>query len=270
MKKRKKKYPPAKNTPAKMRSNLNAHLERLTALVTDAEKSAAMESFLKCQARFHAYSFNNQLMILITRPNATHVAGYTTWKKLKRQVMRGEKGIPIYAPHTIQKLDEDNKPERGFHITCVYDISQTEGEPLPEAPQWKSPEKRAQLEEALKRFATSRGIEVETRDLEGETQGESKNGNILMDPAAGTSTLIHEVAHELLHHATRQTREAEELEAESIAFVVCAHFNMDDNASPNYLALWDADAEKIKARAKTITSTAKTIITAIEKELTNG
>jgi Antirestriction protein len=91
-------------------------------------------------AKFHRYSFGNVVLILSQKPDATHVAGFTAWKKLGRFVRKGEKGIVVIAPITIKAKDElkpgeDEKPVLRFRGVHVFDISQTDGEPLPEPAQ---------------------------------------------------------------------------------------------------------------------------------------
>ena len=94
---------------------------------------------LKVASKFHRYSFNNQLMIMLQRPDATHVAGFNKWKSLGRTVMRGEKGLAIFAPCAYRmKIEDDDGNEktfqqlRGFRVVHVFDISQTEGKELPD------------------------------------------------------------------------------------------------------------------------------------------
>ena len=87
---------------------------------------------------------------------------------------------------------------RGFKVCYVFDISQTDGEPLPEPPDWKKPEKNAFLNERLMAFAHEHGISITEKELAGETQGVSMGGSIEIDPSAGTSTIVHELAHEIM------------------------------------------------------------------------
>jgi hypothetical protein len=151
----------------------------------------------------------------------------------------------------------------------VFDVTQTDGQPLPLPPDWKSRGKNEELQASLIVYASSYGIVVEVRTQSGAIQGTSSGGKIELSPEAGTKTLIHEIAHELMHRgADRQdiSRPDRELEAEAVAFVVGSHFGMGDLASPNYLALWDADEKKILARMDRIRSTATVIIQAVEPQ----
>lgn len=110
-----------------------------------------------------------------------------------------------------------------------------DGDPLPDPPDWKSPEKNAELTELLMDFARSKDITVEVKDLPGEIQGASCGGKIILDPEAGTKTLIHEIAHELLHQVKDGPTDStiRELEAESVAYVVAKYFGLDGLSNPN-------------------------------------
>jgi hypothetical protein len=257
-------------------SQVNDKIANLALMTDAAAQSEQMIAFLQTLSRFYKYSLNNLWLILIQNPDATRVAGYNDWrKKHNRQVMKGEKGIQIIAPAKYRRCnlspsDPDYHPTdkgyviKGFRCVTVFDISQTEGEEMPDAPDWKSPARNAELESNLLQFAQDHNIEVEiTEDLPEGAQGSSLGGKIKLHPTAGTKTLIHEIAHELLHSKKKDTREAMEIEAESIAFVVGYTFGLDDLASPNYLALHHADAEKITARINTIRETSILIINGV-------
>jgi hypothetical protein len=257
-----------KNSAADLRAKCDDRIKRLAQLTSEATRSEEMFAFLKTCAKFHHYSFNNQFLIMLANPNATQVAGYKCWLSLNRYVRKGEHGIPILAPIVIKtKLDGSDKETRqlvGFKIAHVFDISQTEGEPLATI-EWTSPAKLAELEGALLAFCKIKGINVVIEELHGSAQGMSSGGSISLAPGAGTKTLIHEIAHELMHRNGDKTdKHTRELEAEAVAFVVGEHFGLRDAASPNYLALWDADAEKLAKRAHRIQQTAVEIISAVE------
>lgn len=257
-------------TSQDLSERIKGHIEEL-ANATDASRiSEEMLKYLETSARFHHYSLHNIWCILMTCPNATHVAGFQTWLKLKRFVRKGEHGIPILAPIIIKEDTKDNENKsflRGFKVVYVFDVSQTDGEPLPEPPDWKSPERNALLTERLMIFANSLGITVTEKILTGEVQGVSRGGSIDLAPEAGTSTLIHELAHELLHKKEDRTllsREVKELEAESVAYVVSRHFGLEVSGSPNYLALFGASSELIMKHLERISKTSAEIITATE------
>jgi len=213
------------------------------------------------------------MLIFFANPNATRVAGYNAWKSFNRFVRRGEHGIPILAPCTYTKGEgEEGQTKIFFKITYVFDISQTEGEPLPEPPDWKNPARLADLEARLIDFARSKNITV-TIEKCGNAQGKSTGGAIVLDPTAGTATLIHELAHEILHRDNTRSqtdRQTREIEAESVAYVVASYFDLPQLESPNYLALWEANAEQITARLQRINRAAQEIINSVEPKTQEG
>jgi N-terminal domain of anti-restriction factor ArdC len=232
-----------------LQQKIKGYLETLARETDLARKSEEMQRYLEFEAKFHQYSATNIFLILLNKPEATHIAGYQTWKTMGRFVKKGEKGIPIFAPLLARKdSEEKDSPQElyGFRIVYVFDISQTDGEPLPSVPDWKSPEKNAELNERLIAFAKGRGVEVLIKKQSGEIQGVSMGGLIEIDPSAGTKTLIHEIAHELMHrdedcpldHAFR------EREAEATAFVVAKYFGLSKLKSYNYLALYELRKRK--------------------------
>jgi len=257
---------------ADLKAKITQRIQELAEATDVARVSAEMQRYLDTCARFHKYSLFNVIQILMTRPDATSVAGFKKWQSLGRFVRKGEKGIPILAPLIRKVIDEEGEEREqlvGFKVVYVFDIAQTEGEPLPEPPDWKSPEQNAELQERLVRFAERKGIQVEVQALGREIQGVSMGGRIILDPQAGTKTLIHEIAHELLHHAheTIQTDSTiHELEAESVAYVVGKHFGLNGLSSPNYVALHGATAELVMEHLERIRNTAAEIIWALEEQ----
>jgi hypothetical protein len=253
-------------TSQDLQKKIAGYLEAL-ALETDmARKSEEMQKYLEFVARFHQYSAMNIFLILLNKPEATRIAGFQTWKKLGRFVKKGERGIPIFAPMIGRKdsLDKDSPKELfGFRIVYVFDISQTDGEPLPPVPDWKSPEKNAELNEKLIAYAKSNGIEVVVKKQRGEIQGVSLGRLIEIDPGAGTITLLHELGHELLGHHNEGIlldRAIGELQAESVAFVVSKYFGLERLNSSNYLALWGCNSEELMTHMNQILKVAHQII----------
>src|SRR4030042_6135059 len=186
-----------------------------------------------------------------------------------RFVRRGENGIPILAPiFTIITNNTGEEEQRlvSYKTVYIFDVSQTEGVPLPEPPNWKSPEKNAELMNKLTRYASDKGIQIQVKNIGHDIQGVSIGGKILLDPEAGTKTLIHEIAHELLHHKQDVSIDStiRELEAESVAYVVCKHFGLDGLSSPNYNALHGASSDLILGHLERIRNTAAEIIQALE------
>lgn len=262
-------------TSKDLQQKIQGYLEVLALETDQARKSEEMRRYLDFVARFHQYSPSNIFLIMLARPDATHVAGFQAWKKMGRYVRKGEHGIPIFAPMFHREdPDDDNSPKvlSGFRVVYVFDVSQTDGEPLPPVPDWKSPEKNAELNEKLIRFAESKGITVTFKELPGETQGVSMGGAIEISPDAGTKTLIHEIAHELMHQGgySGLTRLERELEAESAAFITCRYFGMNDLASPNYNALSGATGDLLLQHYQRILNVAMEIITHIKMEIGKG
>jgi len=257
------------NNSQELASKLRTHIEELARAADAARLSAEMQAYLDLSARFHRYSPYNVWLISWACPNATRVAGFRKWRSLGRTVGKGQTGIPILAPIFAGKaknLEEDEASLVGFKVVYVFDISQTEGNPLPEQPNWKSLERDEELSRRLMAFAQSRGITVQESELVGEMQGLSSGLVILLAPQAGTKTLIHEIAHELMHQkaGSQRDRTVRELEAESVAYVVARHFGLENLASPNYVALLGADAGMILAHLERIRSTAVEIIASVE------
>lgn len=153
----------------------------------------------------------------------------------------------------------------GFKVVYVFDISQTAGDPLPEPPGWMSPEKNVLLSQKLIQFAESRGIKVLEQELRGQVQGVSKGGTILLSPDAGILTLIHEIAHEMMHREKDRPIDSmiREMEAESVAFVVAKYFGLDGLTSPNYVAFHRATSKEIMTHLEIVRCSAMEIINSL-------
>lgn len=261
-------------TPQNTASGLTAKITQLAealAAETDAARvNETMLNYLACCARFHQYSANNIMLILLQRPDASHVAGYNAWLRFHRYVKKGEKGIAILAPCAYKKNEKDKNGHEVesshlfFKVTYVFDVSQTEGEPLPPVPAWVSGEQDEELNNRLLSFAASKDITVIRQPIDSGAQGESHGGLIVLAPTAGTKTLIHELAHEILHQGSQRAsapdRETRELEAEATAYVVATAAGMQIETSANYIALWNGDAKAITARLARIQQAADQIL----------
>jgi hypothetical protein len=259
------------NSAVDLKDKITERIQELAQATDVARVSGEMLRYLDMFSRFHQYSLYNVWLILMSKPDATMVAGFHKWMTMKRYVRQGEHGIAILAPVLIPEQNEDGiQVEKlvGFKTVYVFDISQTDGEPLPEPPNWRSSVQNALLTKRLMDFAIKGGIRVQVKELQGETQGVSMGGTIILSPQAGTKTLVHEIAHELLHHKkTRLMLHAErELEAEAVSYVVGKHFGLDGLSSPNYVALHGANAEMIMEHLECIRNIATQIIQALEKE----
>lgn len=259
-------------------------LQQLTAGIAELTSSDAWRSWLEVQGRFHQYSFGNCLLILRQRREATRVAGFHSWRKLGRTVRRAETGIWILAPVTrrAERESEDGQeqsPARmlsGFRPVAVFDIAQTEGEPLPDGQAQRlrgcAPERTY---EALVDVAERIGYAVQQDHLPGGRNGDCAfelrriRVELSNDSAQQVKTLAHELAHAILHeHCT--DRALAELEAESVAYVVCNRLGLDTDAySFGYVAGWAGGGEQaiaaIKLAAGRIQHTAAEILTIAEE-----
>ena len=282
--------------PVMLSRSITTAIEELSQETDMVRVSRTLHDYLDTLHKFHHYSWSNQLLIWMQKPEATRVAGYRTWtEKFKRQVRFGEKGIAILAPciyfasqtegdedrHERRPSEDDPVAELSalqlrrqvqhlrFKVVYVFDVAQTEGEPLPEAPEWRDTEKDPELEKALHSMACSRGISVQVTEDLGGAQGCSSGGKILLLPGAGTRTFVHELAHELLEHGlpqvrARTTRQQRETEADASAYVVGRHFGLAGSCEPNYLALWQVAGGDILSSLERVRSVAIDIIQTVE------
>ncbi len=254
-----------------LNNQIELHLTQLAKATDEARRSEEILRYLDFCAKFHNYSPGNIWLILLTKPNASYVAGFHRWKSLGRWVRKGEHGIPILAPMQIKEENDDGIEVMrlvGFKVVYVFDVSQTEGQPLPPMPNWKSPQKNKELNQRLIQFAEGKGISVSFENFSKDIQGVSKGKAIAVDNSAGTKTLIHEIAHELMHQEgdRLQSRATKELEAEAVAYVVSNHFGLEELNSPNYLAFFEVTTEKMLAHMDRIRNTVNEIITAISPD----
>lgn len=153
----------------------------------------------------------------------------------------------------------------------MFDVSQTDGEPLPAEPRWTNEgEEGEELAGRLDRYAGSLGISVSSGATPGRVESVSSGGSIVLreglTPLGRASTLGHEIAHEIMHPPelrVQDRRQINEVEAEATTYVVCRHLGYDIN-SPNYLALWSADSKQLRERMDRVSQTARQIIEQIE------
>jgi hypothetical protein len=254
-------------------------LQRLTEGVEKLTSSDEWVRYLDVQRRFHRYSFGNCLLIALQRPDATRVAGFHRWLELHRHVRRGEKGIAILAPivRRLKVEDEATGEERtiqsaprAFRVVHVFDVSQTEGDDLPEIPCSRLEGEGAAYDE-LTNYAEGLGFRVEVGDLPGETNGQCNHTTqtitvqVGLAPAQQTKTLAHEIAHAMLHGPSfGGPRDQAELEAESVAYIVTSTLGVDSAAySFGYLASWGADSDAIRRSGHRIQQTAQTMVAAL-------
>ncbi len=253
---------------------LHAALERGVAALTNGEE---WKAWLATQARFHRYSFNNTLLILSQNPDATRVAGYRAWQGMGRQVRKGEKSIGILAPTFRKEKDAEGREEKrlsGFRAVSVFDVSQTDGDPLPDSGialvEGDAP---AGLWDALAAQVTANGYALERGDCgqaNGYTDGTAKIIRVRDDvsDAQAVKVLAHEVAHMLMHVDDPDApahRGMAEVEAESVAFIVAGAHGMDTAGySLHYVAGWagTAEADAVRQTGERVTRTARKIIEA--------
>ncbi len=272
-------------------------------------ESGKYKSYLSTMSKFHNYSVNNTLLIALQKPEATLVAGYQAWQKnFNRHVNRGEKGIRILAPapYKIKEerdkldpvtgevmLDKDGMPQTeeveikipAFRAVSVFDISQTDGEPIPELETKELLSTVEGYEDFIKAVTYVAPAPIGFEDIPGSSKGyfNTEENRIAVQEGMSESqtlkTMVHETAHSMLHSkevnkedilAPAKDRNTKEVEAESIAFTVCNHFGIDTSEySFGYIAGWSSgkDMKELKSSLDTIRRTASELITGIEEQL---
>lgn len=250
-------------------------LKRLKEGVDGIQQSENFRTFLLTMSKFHDYSIGNLILIMLQKPDATRVAGFSTWKDLYRWVKKGEKGIAILAPcmppkkRQLEPSDVENAPDEEeteirpiyFKVVYVFDLSQTEGKPLPE---FEVPpltgEANEELFERVMRLAESQGLEVSFEskpDQDPDIKGYYTGKTIWVRPeesrAQQLKTLLHEVAHYYSEGVFRIPRSDAETIAESVAFTIGAHYGFDTGArSFPYVAVWSKDKKVLEANLAAI------------------
>jgi antirestriction protein ArdC len=239
-------------------------------------QSEALKLYLAVMSRFHRYSWGNILLIYSQRPDASHVAGFHAWLKLRRFVRKGEKGIVILAPMIGRKKSDDDLTEDaqtrlfGFRAAHVFDVSQTDGEPLPEFATVKGDPK--EYNDRLIQFVASRNIVLGYDGAIAPARGMSSGGKITLlpdlSPAEHLAVLVHELGHELLHRGDRRTATTHtirETEAEAVAYVVSTAIGLDTSTScSDYIQLHSGDKATLAESLTFIQQTASVILQAIE------
>jgi hypothetical protein len=271
----------AKTTQELVQHSIDSLIEAL-----ETGHSDVLSSYLKAMGKFHTYSFGNILLIATQKPTATHVAGIRTWNELGRRVKRGERGISIYAPLIGSKRKRVSEPEHnpddaakspnvteqllGFRAVYVFDVAQTEGEPLPAMGNTVKGEVGDTLERLIE-FVATRQIKLEFSDRIYPARGISYGGLIRllpdMRPTETLSVLIHELAHEMLHQAERRTlisKTVRETEAEAVAFVVCDALGLETGSgSSDYIQLYHGDAKLLRESLEVVQRAVSIILGAL-------
>jgi hypothetical protein len=257
-------------------ANVKSLIEQL-----EAGHSDALTAYLDAMSRFHNYSFGNILEIARQRPDATRVAGMYAWNQLGRKVKRGERGIRILAPIVGIKRKKDEEAEKditkqntrvlvGFRNAYVFDVSQTEGAELPAMREMSGEvgENRARLIA----FINKQNIELVFTANIAPALGTSYGGRIAILPgqseAEEFSTLVHELAHEMLHKAERRTtttKVVKETEAEAVAFVIGKAVGLETgSASADYIQLYHGNASLLAESLEVIQQTSAVILAALQ------
>ena len=266
-------------------------LERLESGVSRILDGEEFKRYLCVAAKFHHYSANNCLLVLMQRPDATRVAGYRKWQQLGRQVRKGEKGIKILAPISRKVAEDEETGEAvralvGFKTATVFDVSQTDGEELPEAPRPEdlSPEEGAEIAakvyEGLLSFCEAEGVAVIFEERRRGDYGSYQRAerritlNATLPANEKATTLAHELAHHLLHGVTQADgirKQTREIEAEGAAFVACAAFGIDTSRFTfAYVANYAGEHEALKAALERIQGAARRLIEAVEDTTEGG
>ncbi|ELZ20835.1 LtrC-like protein [Halosimplex carlsbadense 2-9-1] len=289
---------------AEMHSAIDEWIDELVAAVDNARASEEFQEWLDVQQRFHDYSYRNTLLIKRQCPEATKVAGYRTWQEeFDRHVKEGESAIWIWAPiittrcpecenapsyHEDSDCEYDETPPEewskglvGFKPAPVFDVSQTEGEPLPEL-ETRAKGDAGDLVGQLFDIADEVGISVRIVPDEvwrhGNADGvcawpDERDGQPVVkirdrpERAAVVGTLIHEYAHAYLHFRDldETERAKREIEAEAVAYIVGRYCGLDMNGSAFYLAAWGSDeADTVRNRLDRISRAAAEMIEVLE------
>ena len=268
--------------------------DRLENGIRELYASGQYAEYLCMMSKFHQYSIGNVMLIYLQCPHATRVAGYRKWKKdFGRQVRRGETGIRILAPCPYKRLveqeqaDPDGSPQTDsrmvmfmrFKVATVFDVSQTEGRELPTLGADELTGEVSGFPEIYDRLTALSPVPVERGEIPGAAKGyfSAREKRIVlrsgMSQVQTVKTLVHEIAHAMLHdpeHLSPEEQKArgeKEVEAESVAYVVCQHFGIEtSDYSFAYVAGWSRgkELEELKASLDTIRATASQLIHTIQ------
>ena len=279
--------------------------EQLEQGVAEIFTSEKYTEYLNTMAKFHNYSFNNTLLIAMQKPEATLVAGYQAWQKnFERHVNKGEKAIRILAPapYKIKEerdkldpvtgemmFDENGMPQKeetevtipAFRAVSVFDVSQTDGKPIPELEVNELLSTVEGYEDFVQALMNISPVPIAFEDIPGDSKGYFSTAEKRiavqenMSESQTLKTMVHEVAHSMLHDKEVnqsmdipvKDRNTKEVEAESVAFTVCQHFGIDtSDYSFGYIAGWSSgrNMKELKSSLDTIRKTASELITGIE------
>lgn len=286
-----------------------AEMEEITSKlekgVKDIFDGANYQQYLNFCAKLPRYSVNNQILIMMQKPDATMCQSFTNWKEVNRHVRKGEKGIRILAPapYKMQKeqekvdasgktvIDKDGEPVKetvevtinAFKPVSTFDVSQTEGEPTPTPGVDELTGSVEGYETLLAAIKDVVPVPISFEQIDSGAKGfyHLEENRIVvqegMSEAQTVKTLLHEASHQALHSkeamdsaGEKKSKNQKETEAESVAYVVCQHYGIDtsDYSFP-YVATWSADKEvpELKASLDTIRRTASELIVKIDEKV---
>ena len=254
-------------TSEKPADKLKEITDRLEQGITELFESERYKEYLRVMSKFHNYSFNNTLLIAMQKPDASLVAGFSSWKNnFGRNVMKGEKGIKIIAPSpfTVKQEVEKTDPQTGkpvigkdgkpvteekeikvpaYKVVSVFDVSQTEGRELPDIAVNELTGDVDRFKDFFAALEQAAPVPVGFEKIEGGAHGyyHLEEKRIAIDEGMSDlqtlKTAIHEIAHAKLHdidlnapkeeQKPRVDRRTREVEAESVAYTVCQHYGLD-------------------------------------------
>ena len=289
-------------TMEEKKEELKNTMDMLERGVKEVFSSDKFKEYLNTMSKFHNYSVKNILWLQMQNPNARQIAGMKTWNSLGRKITKGEKSLRILAPYKHKKeiemdklnpkintqyIDKGGNPIKekqkvewiSFKSVPVFDISQTNGKELPTLIN-ELEGNVDNYDHMISSLVEVAKIPVEFENIKNGSKGYYhlvENRIAIkedMSEEQTIKTIIHEIGHSRLHSLDKQKdnpeREAQEIEAESIAFVVSKHFGIDtDGYSFGYVATWseDKDLKQLEASLKTIQIEANSIIGEVEEKL---
>ena len=270
---------------------VKALTDQLKEGVQEVFSSGKYAEYLNTLSRFHRYSFRNSMLIYLQNPDATRVAGFNAWKTLGRSINKGEKGLQILAPSpykiTIDTTHDENGnllPEpvkkqvqrMAFKVTYVFDVSQTSGKELPELAHRLTGDV-GDYERMMAALQKISPYPISFEPIEGSANGYCSHQKQRIVIREGVSqeqaikTTVHEIAHALLHKPDiERDSQAFEVQAESVAYIVCQHFGIDSSQySFGYVAGWSGSVqlEVLEQSLTVIQNGAAQIIESTEIEL---
>ncbi len=273
--------------------------------VKDIFTTDSYKDYLNFCAKLPRYSVNNQILIMLQKPDATMCQSFSGWKEMNRHVVKGEKGIRILAPAPYKMereqdkvdasgkviLDKDGEPVKekvevtvnAFKPVSTFDVSQTDGDPIPTIGVAELSQSVDGYKTLLDAITEVVPVPITFENIESGAKGyfHLEDNRIAvqegMSEAQTVKTILHEAAHQALHSkeaqdsaSEKKSKNQKETEAESVAYVVCQHYGIDtSDYSFGYVASWSEGKEvpELKASLNTIRQTASELITKIDEKV---